>query len=536
MAESSTTNVEYLPAFQTHSTVLNLTAVLSTDRAKLFIDCSWKDPGPTPPQKCKRDDIIALLTEHISAAKLELAIIDNIVKDLNEGRPVVKRRIARGIPAENGVDGRISFLVKKYQPPTENRERDGSDLRHIHSFDNVSPNTPIARIYHPTDGRDGHDVFDKPIKAIKGKKARYFLDKSVRVIPTPSGPSYDLVVSEIEGYAAEENSKIKVVNELSIDGDIDFVTGSIDFIGSLKIKGGIMKGFYAMAKGNIEIGADVEEAYVESREGSIVVAGTISGHYIPEEVALRDVERKKKRLSTSRRPNIRAPKSLTVFRVHNAVIEVGENIEVGKEIINSELRTCQALIIPRGQLLAGAFNVGAGLEARLIGTPGGSHTQIFIKSDVETSSEYAELVQAINSHRQAADIIRLQLGPYADDIQAIKRLSDHQRQKIIGFLEKLKALNENITALEQNRELLLSRMNVRKQIRINFHERLHKGTEIYAENNRLLIEHDYGGPKSIVYDSDSNSFHFCGLKPLDEEEVFETPTDTSSAETEKEKQ
>ncbi|MCC6931750.1 MAG: DUF342 domain-containing protein [Deltaproteobacteria bacterium] len=523
MADAAPQTNEYLPAFQASSITILVSATISEDRCKLFIDCQLRIIEGAPPPKCNRDELVALLSEHIGVDKLDLAVIDNVVKELNDGRAVSKRRIAKGTPPEHGVDGRISFLVKKYQPPTENREREAADLRHIHNFDNVTVDMPVARVYPPTDGKDGVDVYGKPVKATKGKRPRFFVDKSVKVVSSPSGDSYDQILSAAEGYLLEDNGKIKIVNELAIDGDVDFVTGSIDFIGSVKIKGNVMKSFYVMAKGNIEIGANVEEAYLESKEGAIIVAGTISGHYIPQEVILRDTERRKRNIVNTIRPNIRAAKTLTVFRVHNANIDCGEGIEVGKEIINSEVRTNKALHIPRGQLLAGNFNVGKGLEARLIGTNGGSHTVIYIKSDLETSAEYAELLQNIANHKHAAELVRLQLGPYADDLEAIKKLSDYQKQKIVGFLQKLKGITDNLVELEGQQKEILSNVSERKQIRINFHERLFKGTEIHAKNAKLLIEHDYGGPKSIVYRADDSIFHFCQLKPLDEEEVFETP-------------
>ena len=514
--------------FRKSNEVISLVAKTNKDRTKLFIDCERSpEPASQPGEKKFRkqvtpDDIFELLVDSIPKDNIDLIIIDSIVKAVNEGKIITSRRIARGIPAVDGEDGKLVLMVKKFVQPEQNRDREssGTDLRHMHAFDNIKGGMQVGRIYPPSDGKDGVDVFGKPIKAIKGKPIRILLDKTIKVMPHPAPDPYEMLVAESEGYLAEDGNKLKIVNELIVQGDVDFVTSSIDFIGSVKIAGGIMKGFSVIAKGNIEIKGNVEEAYVESLEGSILVMSNITGHFISDEVIARDKMKGKKLDSIGERPNIRAKGGLRAFRIQGSKIEVGENVEIDREAMNCVIRTKKGITSPTAQLLAGEFNTGEGVDARMIGSDGGSRTIMRLSSGIETSSEFAALLSNIKQQEQAAELIKLQVGPYAQNPEKLKALPDLQKQKIIGILQKLQIINSSIAALYQEKDNLLKQGTKAKQIRVNFRERIYKETEVTADEKVFRIETDIIGPQSIVYLTDKKEFKIGSVKPLTEEEVF----------------
>ena len=46
-----------------------------------------------------------------------------------------------------------------------------------------------------------------------------------------------------------------------VPGDVDFSTGNIDFIGSVKVMGSVRNGFSVKAEGNVEIMGRLEGLY-----------------------------------------------------------------------------------------------------------------------------------------------------------------------------------------------------------------------------------------------------------------------------------
>ena len=527
------TDEQYSSLSEKSNDVVVVSTFLSSDRLKLFIDVQRKPPEVDDkgqkkfPRQVNKDDIISLLPD-IPANQLDTSVIEYTVKLLNDGKSVEKRRVAKGVPPIHGEDGRLVLLVKKYVPAHEAKERETKDLRHIHAFDNITENMQVGRILAPTDGKDGFDAIGKTIKASNGKKARVMVDKTIQVLPNTGPEQYEMLIAKSEGYLSEDSGKVRIVNELSIDGDVDFVTGSLDFIGSIKVSGNVMKGFSVIAKGDITIAGDVEEAYIESLNGSISVGGSVVGYFVPPEVLARD-RIKRKIEGGLEKPNIKAKINLKAFRIQQAVAEVEGNIEVDKEVMNCTLRSRKSILLSKGQILGGTFNAAHGVEARLIGSSGGSRTCINLCGEVESSSDYAGLIQAINSHKQAGDLLRSQIGPYVQDIEALKKLPEMQKRKIIGLLGKLNNIENELAILEKERQAMLESGVQVKQIRVNFFIRMFKGTEITASGQLFDVEEDHGGPKSLVYLTDKQEFRFSDLKALDFEETF--PEDSESQQT-----
>ena len=73
-----------------------------------------------------------------------------------------------------------------------------------------------------------------------------------------------------------DREKINVFPVYEVNGDVDYNTGNIDFVGTIVIRGNVRSGFKVKADGDIRIIGSVEGAELEAA-GSIEISAGIIG-------------------------------------------------------------------------------------------------------------------------------------------------------------------------------------------------------------------------------------------------------------------
>lgn len=479
---------------------------ITKDRLKLFLD------GEILPDKkdvkVTKDDLLALLKDQVDVAAMDERILEDIAKNLSSGNVVTRRRIAKGTPVTHGKDGRIVFLVRKYDH-VQSAQTGTTDLRNVHSFDNLQPNTDIARIYSPVEGTPGKDVTGKVLAPNPGKEVTPKFDDTLLLKPKDKPTGFDILTAKIAGCLTEDGGKLFINDHLKINGDIDFKTGNLDFIGKISISGSVMKDFKVLAQEDLEIKGDVQGGFVQSQAGSLLIAGSIIGEQSS------DVPREKED-STKRKEKCHAKAgiNLSAFSIQGASVEAEGDIQVKKEIMNSLVRTKQSLLLPEGQLLGGDSYVSQYVDGALIGSSGGGITNIHLGSAVESSSEFAQLLQAIHSHEEGAELVKLQLGPHADFPEGIQKLPEPRKTKAEKLYTTLERMRLSLAGLEAKRQELLNVAKDNNPYRLNFHKMMYIGTQIYAEDQLFCPEENLAGPKSLEYVAAEKKFVVGELQPV----------------------
>ena len=84
--------------------------------------------------------------------------------------------------------------------------------------------------------------------------------KSGKSVPLPKGRNTeitedgDTLIASMPGHVEFSGSTFQVKPVLDIDGDVDFSTGNIKFVGDVNIKGDVLSGFTVRSAGNIQVG------------------------------------------------------------------------------------------------------------------------------------------------------------------------------------------------------------------------------------------------------------------------------------------
>ncbi len=182
--------------------------------------------------------------------------------------------VATGTNPTPGTDEKI-----EYKFPTEGEvvieedEETGSiDFRKISNFNNFNEGDVLASRTPATEGTDGINVIGSVLPAKAGKTAVLRIGKGAEI-----NEEDNTVVASVAGHGCIVNDRICVLNTVEIPAHVDYSIGNIDFIGNLKIRGGIKPGFVVEARGDIEIADNVEQANIVCG-GNLTVQGIIFGH------------------------------------------------------------------------------------------------------------------------------------------------------------------------------------------------------------------------------------------------------------------
>ena len=182
--------------------------------------------------------------------------------------------VAKGREPEEGREGYYEFLFDAENDHKHPKilEDGSADYQSMSVLDNVEEGAILA-IYHPAEsGEPGTDVGGKPIdnKAVKDLPA-------LKCVGCNNKNDPNVYVAEREGKVEYDDGKLSVVNVYSISGDVDLVTGKVEFFGDLVITGNVAAGVVIRAGKTLTIMGTVECANIFAG-GDIILKRGVQGN------------------------------------------------------------------------------------------------------------------------------------------------------------------------------------------------------------------------------------------------------------------
>ncbi len=264
----------------------------------------------------------------------------------------------------------------------------------------------------------------------------------------------NLLVSAINGYLLYDGVNVSVLPSFVVDGDIDYKTGNLLFIGDLLIKGDIKEGFEVKTGGNLTIEGLIEKAVVECN-GNLTVKGGIIGSP----------------LST-----ITVKGNCSTFYVENALVNCQGDMRVAKYSHHSMLKIGGQLFVGdehehRASIIGGKTIVGKNVETYIIGNFHNTQTVLevgidpFLKSQIETT--YHE-IKVLNEQRRKLEqqldfIVKFLQSPIETEIDLHINDLDSRRIEIQDRIPRLK------DTLVKKRQLL-QKLEIKFTDEINSHK------------------------------------------------------------------
>ena len=281
--------------------------------------------------------------------------------------------VARGKPAFNGVNGNIvDNFPRVIEHTLEVNEYDQVDYTALNLICNVKQGQEICSLIKPTEGEPGRSVLDEEIPA-----------KSGQDVPLPQGRNTEIsedgskLVASIAGSVEFTGRSFQVNPVLEVPGDVDFSTGSIDFMGDINIRGSVLSGFTVRAMGNIRVAGVVEAGSTVEAGGDLVVVKGILGD------------------GTT---TVQVHRSLFSKYIENATISVREDLQTDC-IIGSSIYCGREVVVQsgRGTIMGGRVWAAKRIRANAVGSRSECRTSIHLGGSPCDSFEQEMIKREVNA-------------------------------------------------------------------------------------------------------------------------------------------
>ena len=297
--------------------------------------------------------------------------IDDALLDALPSRPGRYFRLyiaARGKAAAHGKDGRVIDMFSR-QPERKLvvDEFNRVDYASISFIQNAEEGDTICRIIAPTKGEDGKTVLGQDLPARDGKPASVPKGRN-----TALNDQGDALVATKTGHVEFNGRTFQVKPVLDIDGNVDFSTGHINFLGDVNIRGNVLSGFTVRAMGSIWVGGVIEAGSTVEAGGDLTVVKGILGD------------------GTT---TVRAQRCIFSKYIENATIYVRENLQTDA-IINGSIYCDGEVLVRsgRGSIMGGKIWAAEMVSASTVGSRSECRTSIILGGLPCTSFE-RELVR-----------------------------------------------------------------------------------------------------------------------------------------------
>lgn len=304
-----------------------LSITFSEDKGIAYLQFIKKDENFT----CSVEDLESFLSSH----NIRFGIQHDIVQRISSNPEEYfwnRVPIAIGQPAVNGKDGRIVLTVDMEEDRKPLEKEDGRvDYKELVRLHNVRKGQLIAKVIPAENGVSGRTVTGEELPFRAGKEAHFKVGKNV-VVDQEETSMY----SAIDGLVTlTDKGKINVFPVYEINGDVDYSTGNIDFVGTVVIRGNVLTGFTVKSAGDIRVVGGVEGAELISG-GSIEITGGIIGY---------------------NKGLVSAGKNVKVSFIQDGNVVAGEDIIVSQSIMHSSIRAGRDVLCngAKGLIVGGSY-------------------------------------------------------------------------------------------------------------------------------------------------------------------------------------
>jgi len=415
---------------------------VASGKLTAWVDVPWPAEGQKPPNP---EDIKNALQKKNIAFGIDEKAVNDIVNNSIFDKDVV---VARGKDPVSGNDARLIFKFDKVQELKPKEDAEGRiDYKDIDFVQNATRDQVLVEKVPPTEGVPGTDVFGEPVSARSG-----------RDVKLPAGPNTKAsedglkLLAAIDGAVVYAGKMVKINDVHTIGGDICAETGNIRHNGSLIIRGKVDSGFEVIAKGDIEVAKNVDDAKIVSG-GNIMVKGGFLG---------------------SRSGFLKAAGDIHCKYINDQIVDAGGSVYIGGEAFNSLITAKDGVFVSgqKGRIVGGGVMAGDEIKATCLGSDAGTRTELQVAYDARLMKQYNEIVSESKALDENAE--RVKEGLYVFYRLQMDNKLTTQKQKA---LEKLEEFKKNLPKAKE--ELQAKREAIEMEIQKNKRARIVAAQKVY---------------------------------------------------------
>ncbi len=410
-----------------------------------------------------------MINQEIARQGISHGLIDvALIKIKNTKEIFIDELFAETRDAINGVDAEIVYKIYNPGPAKPKLLKDGSaDFYNTNVIVNVRKGQVIIEKIPPTLGVPGITVKGKAIHALNGKNAKLPPGKNIE--HTPDGLK---AVAIIDGMLSTSRNRVSILPIFEVNGDVDFSTGNIEFLGNVVVKGNLKNGFTIKSGGDVHIYGIVEGGSIEA-DGNVFITIGIRG---------------------LKRTRIIAKGSVSTKFIENAFVRANVDIFADEAIMHSEIIAGNSVVLTKnkGLIVGGITRAALFIKCKNVGSSLATKTEFEIGVDpalkdefLVVSCKYNEVKDSIKKSKQGIRILE-------ETKERQGELSPSREKMLFDFLCNLKKLVEKEEELRQEVIEFSEKLNQLKDAFIEVEEVLNPGTEVHiGEYSKKFVNENY---------------------------------------------
>ncbi|MFZ9915184.1 MAG: FapA family protein, partial [Phycisphaerales bacterium] len=353
----------------------------------------------------------------------------------------------------------------------------------------VAAGQVLGTLVAPGEGVDGRDVCGRSVAAKRGRKLALQPDGTVQV-------EADGTIRALkDGVLSLARLRISIVDSLEVAGAVDFSTGNIDFVGSVKVADGVRDNFTLRATGDVTVHGLVEAA-------DLIVGGDCT---CERGVAARNSGR------------LLVDGSLEAAYLNGVRGRVRGSVALDREIVGCELLVGGDLSVSRGSIVGGTLIVGGALKAASIGTEGGAKTAIRLGGlplELVQAARIADLAKELSKRAAPLEERERLIAEKGDKATAAEKESHTE----LAF--EIAEVHRRVRLLEEKRAAILRKAGESRMLKVHVEKAIHEGTTLLVGAREVKFTRTVKGPVQLGWDENRNlQFRVAGGRVQDLREV-----------------
>lgn len=375
--------------------------------------------------------------------------------------------MAFGIPKVDGVDAKydLFFDIEDKKPKVL---ADGSvDFKDINNIVMVEEGSILMTYYKETDGIDGKKVRGENIPAKKGKKITIHKGNGVLF-----DPDTGIYTAEVAGHVTFKNNRLTVNPVYTVQGDVDYSEGNIDFHGTVKIGGDVLSGFEVRAK-NIIVFGIARDATLIADEDITVRTGIVS----------------------TGKGITKAGNTVSSDFIEGAEVHAGIAVIIRNYCYNSKI-FCEGEILALsgdGVLNGGEFHAFSSIEAKKIGFERSSTFTLHAGVKYTLNDKIEKLIQQKENIRK-----RLQEADQTIRLIAKQNPDIKQKEQLKSIVANRKILFEKYDGIDGEIEHLI-KTSMHPMPYIMAKDEINEGIRIVIYNTEQIVPKKVEGGGKFVF-------------------------------------
>ncbi|MEM1212912.1 MAG: FapA family protein [Planctomycetota bacterium] len=383
--------------------------------------------------------------------------------------------LAEAVEPIPGEPGRVEWTVQAAAQAQTCDQADQASHYDRSNFITVTAGQVLGKLYRPTDGTPGKDLFGELIPAKAGKPCPCEIDSN-SIGVSPSGE----MTSLFDGVLSQKTTSAKVSRVLEISEDVDFSTGNLDFDGDINIRGGIKDCFVIRSGQSVTVQGLVEAATIHARD-NLEAAGGIAGR---------------------ERAELLVGGDLKARYLDNVNAQVGGTLFLDKEAINSTIVT-HGLEGPRAALIGGRTTLVGPGQIDTLGSEAGVSTEIILASVPRLDAYHEQLKGLVDELRRE----QRRLEKRIHELQNKPSLSPDEANELRDGQKRLKDLGKAMFKAEPRVEELAKEIADQKALDLRVMGIVYPGTRLIFGQAAYTFAKSFQGPLHVFEEDGQTMVH-----------------------------